>query len=102
MSEEVMDQSVVESHADWSARVSRERMVVGPYQARAALHGAGLLALVEQYMASEDADPLAVLAWQNATEFRRLSNVVQAVSQALGLTDEQLDELFKVAATLEA
>ncbi|MHA7916511.1 hypothetical protein [Alloalcanivorax xenomutans] len=102
MSEELMDEAQIESHEEWASRVRRARMVVSPFQARAALQQAGLLQDVEQYMSDPDADPMAVLAWQNATEFRRLSALVATVSASLGLTAEQLDDLFRAAAALEA
>ncbi|WP_119157961.1 hypothetical protein [Caldimonas tepidiphila] len=76
--------------------------VVSRFQARAALHLAGLLPQVEALMASPEADPLARLAWSDAQEFRRNSPTVAALAAALGLTAQQLDELFVTAAGIEA
>jgi hypothetical protein len=76
--------------------------VVSRFQARAALHLAGLLTQVEAMMQDPATDMLAKLAWTDAQEFRRTSPTVLAMSQALGLTDAQLDELFTVAAGIEA
>lgn len=78
----------------------RARMVVSRFQARAALHGAGLLASAESAIAG--ADELAQMAWQDAQEFRRNSPTVAAIAGSLGLTEAQLDDLFRQAATIEA
>lgn len=71
--------------------------VVSRFQARAALHLAGLLPQVDALMADPATDMLARLAWQDAAEFRRTSPVLLAMSAALGLTDAQIDDLFTTA-----
>ena len=76
--------------------------VVSRFQARAALHLAGLLGTVQTMMENPATDPLARLAWQDAQEFRRTSPTVLAMGAALGLTDSQLDALFVQAATIQA
>ncbi len=76
--------------------------VVTRFQARAALHLAGLLTTVESLMTDPQTDMLARLAWQDAQEFRRQSPTVLSMAGALGLTDEQLDALFTTAAGIEA
>ena len=76
--------------------------VVSKFQAKAALRGAGLLAQVETMMADPAADPLAVLAWAEAQEFRRSSPTVAAMAGALGLDAAALDALFTTAAGIEA
>ena len=76
--------------------------VVSRFQARAALHLAGLLPSVEALMAAPEADPLARLAWADAIEFRRDSPTLVAMAAALSLTDEQLDQLFITAAGIDA
>lgn len=76
--------------------------VVSRFQARAALHLAGLLEQVESLMAAPEADSLARLAWADAIEFRRDSPTLVAMAAALSLTNEQLDELFITAAGLVA
>lgn len=76
--------------------------VVSKFQAKAALRGAGLLSSVETMMADPAADPLAVLAWTEAQEFRRTSPTVAAMAAALGLDDAALDALFITAAGIEA
>lgn len=76
-----------------SAKVSR-------FQARAALHLAGLLPAVEAAIAQ--ADPVAQIAWADAVEFRRSSPTIAALATALGLSDEQVDGLFQSAAEIVA
>lgn len=72
------------------------------FQARAALHLAGLLESVESLMADPNTDPLARIAWQDAQEFRRNSPTVLGMAAALGLTEAGLDALFIQAAGIEA
>lgn len=76
--------------------------VVSRFQARAALHLAGLLTAVEALMADPATDTLARLAWTDAQEFRRTSPALLAMASALSLTDAQLDQLFITAAGIEA
>lgn len=71
------------------------------FQALAALHLAGLLEQVEAIMADQATDMLTVLAWKNTQEFKRTSPMVLNMVQALGLSDEQLDNLFITASTIE-
>ena len=76
--------------------------VVTRFQARAALHLAGLLTTVESLMTDPQTDMLARLAWQDAQEFRRQSPTMLSMAATLGLTDAQLDALFTTAAGIEA
>ena len=80
----------------------RQQATVSRFQARAALHLAGLLPQVEVLMAAPEADMLARLAWQDALEFRRSSPTVLALAQKLGLGELQLDQLFTTAAEIQA
>ena len=72
---------------------------VSRFQALAALMDAGLLADVD--MALADAGPLAQLAWAEASEFRRRSPMILAMADGLGLTDDDVDALFRAAAQIE-
>ena len=74
--------------------------VVSPFQARAALAQAGLLAQAEAAVAATD--EVTKLAWQYAQEFRRNSPTLLTLATALGLTEAQLDELFTTAAGIAA
>lgn len=78
----------------------RSTMTVSRFQALAALLNAGLLSQVNAALA--DAGPLAQLAWAEATEFRRNSPTIAGLSAGLGLTDAQVDDLFRAAALITA
>lgn len=71
------------------------------FQALAALHTAGLLTTVEAMMDNPATDTLTVLAWKNAQEFKRTSSMVLNMAQTLGLSDQQLDDLFIAASQIE-
>lgn len=73
---------------------------VSRFQARAALLMEGLLATVEA--AISDADPLVQMAWADAQEFQRHSPTINAMATALGLSDEQVDDLFVKASEIIA
>ena len=73
---------------------------VTAFQARAALLAAGLLDDVEAAVAA--ADRLTQTAWEYALAFERTSPTIAALAAAIGLTDQQLDDLFRVAATISA
>jgi hypothetical protein len=79
----------------------RNRMIVSRFQAKEALRQAGLLQIVDQAINSSD-NETAKLAWTEAVEFRRTSPTILAISSQLGLTEEQIDDLFRAAKTLEA
>lgn len=85
-----------------TAEELRPSMVVSRFQARVALHNAGMLADVQVLMGDPATDPVAVIAWQDAQEFRRLSPTIVAMGAALGWTETQLDELFVAAALIDA
>ena len=76
--------------------------VVTMRQARLALLGAGLLAQVNTAVANMPGTEgdAARIEWEYAQEVRRDSPLVAGLSAALGLTDETLDNLYKVAAGL--
>lgn len=77
----------------------RSAMRVSSLQAKAALHGAGILDDVEAFMIA--ADFMTRLAWKEAAEFRRNSALVEAIAGELGLTDAAVDDLFRAAALIE-
>ena len=76
--------------------------VVTMRQARLALLSAGLLAQVNTAVANMPGaeGDAARIEWEYAQEVRRDSPLVAALSAALGLSEETLDNLFKVAARL--
>lgn len=71
------------------------------FQLRTAFLQAGLLEDVDAYMAGQTTDTLVRLALQDAQTFKRNGPIVQALQAHLGLTDEQLDDIFRFASTIE-
>lgn len=78
----------------------RATMRCSRFQARAALHAAGLLRQVEAAVAV--ADPMVQIAWADATEFNRNSPTIAALQVAIALTDERVDDLFRSAMQITA
>ena len=72
------------------------------FQARAALLAAGLFAQVNDAMKAQPADSAAFQAWEYANEITRGGELVNSMAAALGFTAAQLDDLFRLAATIEA
>jgi hypothetical protein len=64
-------------------------------QALVALSRAGILSSVQTWVASQDAE--TQLIWTNAPQFSRNSALLNRASAALGLTSQQVDDLFTVA-----
>lgn len=75
--------------------------VVSRFQARAALHAAGLLSSVEDAIAT-GADVFTQIAWADAVEFRRNSPTIATLAASIGLTETQIDDLFRQAAQITA
>lgn len=69
-------------------------------QMRAVLLGAGLLDGINGFIAGSG-DPAAAVAWEYGNVIHRISPLVQAAQAALELTDEQVDQLFIAASTIE-
>lgn len=71
-------------------------------QAKLALLGAGLLETVDATIAALEgpAGVAARIEWEYAQTVDRTSPLVQGLAAALSLSDEQLDDLFEVAAGL--
>jgi hypothetical protein len=86
--------------AEEALAAERAQMQCSPMQAEMALHLAGLLPVVEAALAQADA--LTQIAWRRAVTFQRLSPTIAAMQGAVGLTDQQVDDLFRTAATLTA
>ena len=80
----------------------RKAMVVTPRQARLALLGAGQLANIEAAIAAldEPAKSAVEIEWEYAVSVERTSTWVVTMTEALGMTPEQVDQLFETAAAL--
>lgn len=75
---------------------------VARFQARGALLQSGFLEEVEAVMSHADTDAMAKLAWSDAQEFYRQSPTILGMAAVIGLTDKELDDLFILAATIQA
>jgi hypothetical protein len=71
---------------------------ITPLQARRALRAAGLLDAVNAWIATQPAD--AQDAWEYCIEVRRDSPFIAGAQAALGLTSQQVDDLFRAGAAL--
>jgi hypothetical protein len=67
-------------------------------QAKLALLAAGLLDRAEA--AAHQAGRAAQIEWEYATEYQRDNPLIGAIGEKLGLTEEQIDDLFRDAAAL--
>jgi hypothetical protein len=73
---------------------------VSRFQARAALLQSDLLETAET--AIQNGDAITKLVWADAQEFRRASPTVAAIAGVLSLTESEVDDLFRLAITIEA
>lgn len=74
---------------------------VTAFQAQAALQLAGLLDTVIDYINQPSTPVLTKLAWDKALHFERHSPMVTTIGTELGLTEQELDNLFIQAATIK-
>jgi hypothetical protein len=71
---------------------------ITPLQARRALRAADLLDAVNAWIATQSAD--AQEAWEYCVEVRRDAALIAGAQEGLGLTPEQVDDLFRAGAAL--
>lgn len=71
---------------------------VTPVQFRRALRRAGLYNAVAAYVATQDADTQD--AWEYAVSIPRTDPLVAQAAAGLGQSDDEVDDLFRLAATL--
>lgn len=69
-------------------------------QARVALHRAGLLASVTALVDAPQTDQEIKIFWEYEVELNRDSPALNAMAAALGLTSQQLDDLFRAGANI--
>ena len=96
-----MSPDEVEAHINPPAAVYVPRRVT-MRQARLALHAAGLLGQVETAIDAlpEPSRTEARIEWDFGSEVFRERDLVKMLGASLGLTSEQMDDLFITAATL--
>lgn len=76
---------------------------VTPRQIRLALLGAGIsVQTIEDAINSlpEPNRSAAMITWEYSVEFQRSNPLIQSMAPMLGLTSEQVDQLFTIASTL--
>ena len=81
-----------------ATRAAKVPTVVSMAQARRALTDAGLITAIDAAVAN--ADPATVIGWEHATELHRSSPTLLALASQLGLTSEQIDDLFRAASVI--
>ena len=72
------------------------------FQALATLAAGGWLDTVHVYIDALPRNNVQRLAFENATDWERISPTVNALAAMLGLTDAQVDDLFIAAAQVSA
>ena len=72
---------------------------LSPWQVRQVLNQAGMRAAVEAIVSSGSIELKD--AWQFATEFQRNNDLLNQMTAGLGMTDEQVDDMFRLGATLQ-
>lgn len=81
-------------------QLEREQMSCSRLQARTALRRMGLFSEVDRFVRNSGNMEL-IDAWENASEFLRLSSTIKTLGIAFGLTETQLDDLFRLAVTIK-
>jgi len=76
----------------------RAAMSCTPRQARLALAFAGMLQAVEAWVAEQG--EATRIEWEYASEIRRTVGLVTSAATELGMTEEQIDDLFAYAVNL--
>lgn len=93
-----------ERRAAYEAAQNAVPQSMSAWQARAILEMEGHLAQVESAIAGLEEGPVKIIiksAWENNAEFKRGSTAIEAISKIVGLTSEQVDELFRKGAALQ-
>lgn len=87
--------------ADVDREFARYSMNVTPLQFRRALDAAGLLDECETIVADPVTPKAARLAWEYAITIERTNPFIDQFAAVLGLTAEQVDEIFEAAANIQ-
>jgi hypothetical protein len=95
-----------QARADWEATLGFSThpvpQEVSMRQARLALLGAGLLSTVRQFLEALPGDEgeAARIEWEYAGSVTRSSALINSIGGQLGLTETQIDDLFRTAAAM--
>lgn len=85
--------------ADQEMPEVREHLTATPFKIRAALNQAGLRQQIEDYVASCN-DQAVKDAWEYSTEWASDSPLILGAISALGMTEDQVRDLFVLAKSL--
>jgi hypothetical protein len=99
------DAEIEAAVADYVARYAPPEPVpneVTMFQARAVLLASGLFDAVDEALRALGAKSVEFQAWEYANHFTRHGPLVNAMAHSLGLTDAQVDDMFRAAARIEA
>lgn len=107
ISQRPADSFVAREDGQWAAAPTPIPQVVSRFQGREAMwqtpHGeTTLFEAAEAIIDHEDTPAMYRRAWADLQEFRRDSEMLRAIAALLGLTGANLDELFILAAGIEA
>ena len=91
----------LEQREEKKERARLDSMTATRFQAKVALDEAGLLDTVEEYMSGDEVPRRVKLAWEEAS-FTRGSKLINEIGSELGLSQEEMDNLFKTAREIEA
>lgn len=100
LAEGFITQSEYEVLAEEEYQIWLKTCTVSKFQAKVALYKMNLLSTVQAHM--ETVDDISKMAWADAQIFKRSSPTMKALAVELGLSDTQLDDLFRLAETIEA
>lgn len=89
-----------EPSAEYLLLQERAGMQCSRFQAKAALLSAGLLTAAET--AVLNSTDFVKLAWAEAVVFERNSATIKNLAQVLGLSDAEIDDLFRAAMKIVA
>lgn len=101
------DRGVNDWHKAWAVRTKtdeekRAEMVCSNRQGRQALRMTGNYGSVKSYFAQlpQDQKDTKEIEWEYAQNFERTSSLVTELGAHLGMTDQEIDDLFDLAQTL--
>lgn len=81
---------------------SKEVPVITAYQAEVVLAEAGMFDSVKELIDHPDTPARIKIAWQRGLDIRRDNAMVALIIQNLGLTEEDVDQLFISAQSIQA
>lgn len=80
----------------------RFSLACSPFQGRMALSNANYLNQVEAIINDPNTPKETKIAWEYAIEWKRMSPMIVNLASTLGMTDEEVDQLFRDAQQITA